>query len=82
MPVPVPVGNTPLPRESYASAIGFAQVIVEGCHIVPQADRPPDVLHGNLVLAHLGSEHAEKMDRVGLIRFDRENLPIDLFGGL
>jgi hypothetical protein len=28
------------------------------------------------------SNHAEKMQRVGLIRLDLKNLPINLFGGL
>ena len=32
------------------------------------------------MLACLGSDHAEKMNRVGLIRFYLENLPIDLLG--
>ena len=47
-----------------------------------QRDRPFDVLDGNLVLAHLVGNHAQKMERVGMIRLGRENLPIDLLGGL
>ena len=34
------------------------------------------------MFAHLGSNHAEKMERVGMIRLDRQNLPVDLLGGL
>ena len=37
---------------------------------------------GSLVLARLVSNHAEKMEGIGLIRFDRENLPVDLLGSL
>ena len=33
-------------------------------------------------LPALVSNHAEKMERIGMIRLDRENLPIDLLGGL
>ena len=47
-----------------------------------QADGPRDVLDGNLVLAHLVRKHAEKMNRIDLIRLDRKDLPIDLLGGL
>ncbi len=55
---------------------------MEGSRIAVQADRPFDVLDGNLVLAHLVSNHAEKMEGVGLIRLDGENLPVDLLGSL
>ena len=55
---------------------------MEGSHIPFQPDRPSNVLDGNLVLAHLVSDHAEKMNRIGVIRLGRENLPIDLLGGL
>ena len=41
-----------------------------------------NVLDGNLVLAHLVSQHAQKMNRIGLIRLDREDLPVDVLGGL
>ena len=47
-----------------------------------QGDRPSNVFDGDLVLADLGRNHAEKMERVGLIRLDGENLPVDLLGGL
>ncbi len=60
----------------------IAKVIVE-CRLGPhQADRPSNVLDRNLVLARLRSDHAEKMERVGLVRRDRENPPIDLLGSL
>ncbi len=63
-------------------AVCIAQADVE-CGIRPvYADRPLDVLYRNLVLAQLGSHHAEKMNRIGLIRLDGENLPINLLGGL
>ena len=55
---------------------------MEGSRIAFQRDRPPDVLDGQLVLADLVSDQAEKMQRIGLIGFDREDLPIDLLGGL
>ena len=47
-----------------------------------QPDRPSNVLDGDLVPAHLVGNHAEKMDRIGMIRIDRENLPVDLLGRL
>ena len=62
--------------------IRFPQVVMEGSRIPFQPDRPSNVLDGNLVLAHLVSNHAEKMSRIGLIRFSLENLPIDLLGSL
>jgi hypothetical protein len=34
------------------------------------------------MLAQLVRNHAEKMNRVGVIRFYLENLPIDLLGNL
>jgi hypothetical protein len=33
-------------------------------------------------VANLGGNHAEKINRIGMIRLDRENLPIDLLGSL
>ena len=48
--------------------IRFPQVVVEGSHIPFQPDRPSDVLDGDLVLAHLVGNHAEKMPRIGMIR--------------
>ena len=59
-----------------------AQVAMEGSLIPFQPDRPSNVLDGNLVLARLVSNHAEKMPRIGMIRLDRENLPVNLLGGL
>ena len=47
-----------------------------------QPDGPLNGFDGDLMLAHLQSHHAEKMERVGLIRLDRENLPIDLLRSL
>ena len=41
-------------------------------HLAFQADRPSNVFDGHLVLAHLVSNHAEKMNRIGLIRLDRK----------
>jgi hypothetical protein len=40
------------------------------------------VLDGDLVLAHLVSNHAEKMDRIRMARFRLQNSPVDLLGGL
>ena len=39
-------------------------------------------MDGIFRLAHLARNHTEKMDRVGLIRFNLQNLPIDLLGSL
>ena len=55
---------------------------MEGSRIPFQPDRPSNVLDGDLVLAHLVGNHAEKMERIGMIRLDRENLPVDLLGSL
>ena len=55
---------------------------MEDGHVAFQPDRPSDVFDGNLVLARLAGDHAEKMNRIGLIRFDLEDPPIDLLGGL
>ena len=44
---------------------------MESSHIAFHPDRPSNVFDGNLVLAHLGSNYAEKMDRIGMIRFHR-----------
>ena len=40
------------------------------------------VFDGNLGLAHRGSNHAEKMERIRVIRFNLQDLPIDLLGSL
>ena len=34
------------------------------------------------MLPHLVGNHAEKMNRIGLVRFRLEDLPIDLLGSL
>ena len=55
---------------------------MEAGGIPVQLDCPSNELDGGFVLAHLQGNHAEKMEGVGLIRLDRENLPIDLLGSL
>jgi hypothetical protein len=40
------------------------------------------VFDGDTWLAHHARKHAEKMERVRVIRFDLKNLPIDLLGSL
>ena len=35
-----------------------------------QRDRPPNVLDGNLVLAHLVGDDPKQMQRIGMIRLD------------
>ncbi len=62
--------------------IRFPQVVMEGSRIPFQLDRPPNAFDGNLVFAHFVRNHAEKMERVGLILLDGKNLPIDLLGSL
>ena len=47
-----------------------------------QGNRPSNVLQGRLVLARLGSDHAEQVQGVGMVRCDGENLLIDLLGSL
>ena len=47
-----------------------------------QSDRPSDVFDGNLGLADLQSNRAEKMDRINVIRLDQQDLPVDLLGSL
>jgi hypothetical protein len=59
-----------------------AQVDMEDGRSLLQADRPPNVFDGQLVLARLVSQHSEKMNRVGLARFDGQNLPVDLLSSL
>jgi len=39
-------------------------------------------VHGQLVLARLVSNHAEEVNRIGMIRLDREDLPVDRLGSL
>ena len=51
-------------------------------HISFHPDRPSNMLDGKIVIAGLGGDHAEKMQRVGMTRLRLENLPIDLLGGL
>ncbi len=47
-----------------------------------QLDGPSDVLDGEAMPARLEREDSQKMQRVGLIRHDGEDLSIYLFGGL
>ena len=49
----------------------IAQVVMEGSHVPLQSDRSTYVLDGNFELAHLGSNHAQKMQRVGMLRLDQ-----------
>jgi len=55
---------------------------MEGGHVPVQGDGPADVLGGNRVLARLGGNHAQEVQRVGVIRRDSQNLPVDLLGRL
>ncbi len=61
-------------------AIGLSQVAVEEGHVPFQGDCPFDVCDGYLVFPHLVSNQAEEMRRVGMIRLDCENLPVELLG--
>ena len=58
------------------------QVVVEGRHVPIQPDGPSYVFNGNFVFSRLRSNHAQKMERIGMIRLGRENLPVDLLGSL
>jgi hypothetical protein len=55
---------------------------MEGLRVRFQPDRPSNVLDGDLAVANLLSNHAEKMPRIGLIWLDREDLPVDLLGSV
>jgi len=55
---------------------------MEGRHIPSQLNCPSHVLDGDLVLTLLLGNHAEKLNRIGLIRLGRENLSINLLGSL
>ncbi len=61
---------------------GVGQVNVEDRRVALQRDRASDGLDGNCVPAHLVCNHAEKMEGVGMVRLDGEDLPIALLGGL
>ena len=62
--------------------IRFPQVAMEGRRGPVQSDGTSYALHGRLVLARLMGDHAQKMHRIGLIRIEREDLPINLLGRL
>ena len=55
---------------------------MEDRHVPVQADCPSDALDGHLVLPDLVRNHTQKMQRVGLIGLDGEDLPVDLLGSL
>ena len=59
-----------------------AQAVVISCIGAIRRDCPCHVLDSNLRLAKLLSHPAEMTKRIGLMRLDRENLPIDLLGSL
>ena len=63
-------------------AVRFPQVVVEGSHTWFFTDRAFDALDCGVVPAHLVRDHADKVERVGMVRLDREDFAIDLFGGL
>jgi len=67
-----------LPETRYASP----KLLWKSATFPFKPDRPSNVVDGDLVIAHLVGNHAEKMDRIGLIRFSLENPPIDLLGSL
>ncbi len=62
--------------------IRLCQVVMEDGLGPLQFDRPSKVFDGDLMLAHLVRNHAEKMNRIGMIRLDREDLPVNLLGSL
>ena len=47
-----------------------------------QLQRPAVAGDRFVQLARLVGDHAQKMDRIGMIGFDLQNLPIDLLGSL
>ena len=55
---------------------------MEGSLSPVQADGASNILDGNLVLAHLLGDDSQQMPRIGKIRLDLQNLPIDLLGNL
>jgi hypothetical protein len=58
----------------------IAQVTVEDPLSSFQPNCPLNELDGHVGLAYLESNHPQKMNRVGLIRFARKNLTANLFG--
>jgi hypothetical protein len=56
--------------------------MMKGSLIASQPNRTPDVLDSNLMSAYLVGDEAKQMPRIGMIRLDRENLPVSLLGGL
>ena len=64
------------------SAICFSQVVMKGSGVSLQPDRLLDVFDRHLMLTRLMRHHTQKVNRVGLLRIDGKNLPVDLLGRL
>ena len=41
---------------------------------------PADQIYGSLALSRLVGDHSQKLQRTGMVRIGRENLPICVFG--
>ena len=50
--------------------------------VAPQSNRFPNVIDRHLMSTCLVGHHAHQVDRVDMLWFDRQNLLIDVFGGL
>ena len=59
---------------------GIAQVAVIGRAVGRQGDGLPDQVHGNVIASHLGRDHAQEMQGIGVVGLDGENLAIELLG--
>ena len=60
----------------------IAQVVVVARDTRVRRDRSPDELHCKLVVSHLMSDHAEKVQSIWVIGLSREHPAIDCFGFL
>ena len=68
-------------RKPLQGLVSLAQVVVEDSDVAANPDRAADEVDGRLVTADLMRDHAQEMERVGLIRFGPENVLIDSRGG-
>jgi len=59
---------------------GISQIEMIGCGTRIQNDGTLDVLDGRAVLALLVSDHTQQVECVRMVRFSREDLPVDLLG--
>jgi len=66
-------------RGSATVSQGDAQIVVGFGDVWPEADGPPDQIHGQIIPPQAMDDHAQKMQRIKMVRLPGQNVSVQPF---